>query len=157
MVPPKFKLFKTVPAAVILNGQDILPVNESWAILLTEFINRVNEFGPHEMGDEVLQEILQDTYLAVRKVYPEVDPEVLQEDLETMVEVFEDVAAGRIPNTEVGLMSIGDYAPFMRAPHRMDLMVYCLQKSFVRSWRKQNWTVYRLLFIQRMRRYTMSW
>ena len=38
LIPPKFQLFRFVPSVAILNGNQIIPVNESWAILLTEFI-----------------------------------------------------------------------------------------------------------------------
>ena len=37
LIPPKFRPFKVVPSTVILNGKDVLPINEAWAILLTEF------------------------------------------------------------------------------------------------------------------------
>ena len=35
---------KIVPSVVILNGQEIVPVSEAWAILLTEFIRRINQY-----------------------------------------------------------------------------------------------------------------
>lgn len=129
MIPPKFRLFRIAPAVVILNGQEILPLNESWAILLTEFVNRVNRFGAHEMSEEDLQGILQDTFYQVHKVYPRVESEVLREDLGVIVETFEAVIAGKLPKQEIGLMNLGEYAPFMTAPHRMDLMVSAMTKD----------------------------
>lgn len=129
MIPPKFYLFRVVDSAVLLNGQEILPIGESWAILLTEFINHVNAFGPHEMNDEELAEILDQTFYGVRKVYPDVEDEVLRRDLATIMSVFEDVARGRFPEIEIGRMSIGEYAPYMTAPHRMDLMVSAMAKN----------------------------
>ncbi len=129
MVPPKFKLFKMAPAIVIINGQEILPLNESWAILLTEFIKRVNEFGPGNMGDEELKDILSDVFHQVRKVYPEVSDVVLKEDLGKIIDIFEDIVEKRIPQEEVGMLSIGEYAPYMTAPHRMDLMVSAMKKN----------------------------
>lgn len=129
MIPPKFSLFRMAPSVVILNGQDILPLNESWAILLTEFIHGVNEFGAGEMTQEELQGILQDTFHRVREVYPNVDDEMLKEDLTIMVDTFEDIVHGREPQEEIGLLSIGEYAPYMTAPHRMDLMVSAMTKN----------------------------
>ena len=85
MIPPKFRLFGTAPSVVILNGQDILPLNESWAILLTEFINRVNAYGPHEMDEETLQGVLNDVFHQMRKVYPNVPNKQMQEDLEIII------------------------------------------------------------------------
>ena len=129
MIPPKFRLFGTAPSVVILNGQDILPLNESWAILLTEFINRVNAYGPHEMDEETLQGILNDVFHQMRKVYPNVPNKQLQEDLEIIMDTFEAVIHGEIPQQEIGLLSIGEYAPHMTAPHRMDLMVSAMTKN----------------------------
>lgn len=129
MIPPKFHLFHTAPSVVILNGQDILPLNESWAILLTEFINRVNAYGPHEMDEETLQGILNDVFHQMRNVYPDVPNKQLQEDLEIIMDTFESVIHGEIPKQEIGLLSIGEYAPYMTAPHRMDLMVSAMTKN----------------------------
>ena len=41
LVPPG-KAKPGVPWVLILNGQDILPLNTSWAVLLREFIGTVN-------------------------------------------------------------------------------------------------------------------
>ena len=129
MVPPKFRLFQFAPAALILNGQDILPLNESWAILLTEFIRQVNACGPHAVEEEQLQEILQATFHQVRRVYPSVSDAVLKEDLALMIDTFESIARGQKPKQEIGVLSIGEYAPHMVAPHRMDLMVSSMVKD----------------------------
>ena len=129
MIPPKFSLFRTAPSVVILNGQDILPLNESWAILLTEFINRVNTYGPHEMDEQTLQGILNDVFHQMRRVYPDVSNKQLQEDLGIIMDTFEAVIHGEIPKQEIGLLSIGEYAPHMTAPHRMDLMVSAMTKN----------------------------
>ena len=131
MIPPRFRWFKMAPSVVILNGQDILPLNESWAILLTEFVKHVNAFGARQMSEENLQDILRDTFYQVRQVYPDVDGERLKADLSVIVETFEDIVAGRVPKQDIGVMSIGEYAPYMIAPHRMDLMVSAMTKNGV--------------------------
>lgn len=129
MIPPKFRCFSLAPSAVILNGQEILPLNESWAILLTEFINQVNAFGPREMSEDDLALILSSVCHQVRKIYPSVSDETLKRDLEIIVDTFEDVIHRRIPKQEIGLLSLGEYAPHMTAPHRMDLMVSAMTKN----------------------------
>lgn len=129
MVPPKFHPFKMAPCVVILNGQDIVPLNESWAILLTEFINRVNEHGPSEINESEMQGILQDTFHRVRRVFPDVEDEQLKEDLSLIIGTFESICKGQFPAHEIGVMSIGEYAPHMTAPHRMDLMVSAMTKN----------------------------
>lgn len=129
MIPPKFRLFRFIPSVVILNGNQILPLNESWAILLTIFIKELNQWGDGEMTQEQGREILENTAVKMRKIFPDVSPEKFEEDLELIAEVFEDIARGREPKVEIGQMSIGDYAPYMTAPHRMDLMVSAMEKN----------------------------
>ncbi|MBR6696781.1 MAG: radical SAM protein [Lachnospiraceae bacterium] len=129
MVPPKFSWFKNNPAIALLNGQDIVPLNTSWAVLLTEFIDAVNEFGPNEMSDEELKNIIDKAFQGVKAVYPSVSEEVLEEDLNIIVDTFEDIARGRTPKQEIGILSIGEYAPNMTAPHRMDLMISAMTKE----------------------------
>lgn len=129
MIPPRFKWFHFVPSVAILNGNQIVPVNESWAILLTEFIKHLNRYGDGEMPKEELEEIIRDTCAGMKRVYPSADEEMFYEDLRLISEVFEDIAKGQIPDIDIGQMDIGSYAPYMTAPHRMDLMVSAMEKD----------------------------
>ncbi len=129
LVPPAFTWGSYPPSLVILNGQEILPLNESWAILLTVFIEKVNAFGPREMGSEDMDRIMKSVYRDMRKVYPKVPKDYLKEDLLTMVGVFEDVIHHKKLPEEIGLLSIGEYASRMSAPHRMDLMISSMKKD----------------------------
>ncbi|MCR5617761.1 MAG: radical SAM protein [Clostridiales bacterium] len=129
MIPPKFVPFKTVETLVIINGQDILPVNESGAILLTEYVRNVNEFGEKPMTDDDLKEILQKTFKGVKKVFPRVKDKVLEDDLFGFISVFEKMARGEKIESDQKPMTIGEYAPYMSAPHRMDLMVTSMKKD----------------------------
>ena len=81
MVPPRFLPFRKVPSIAILNGQELLPLNEAWAILFTEFANAVNAHGAGEMSEEDLAGILDRTFAGVKKVYPQATDEMLKEDL----------------------------------------------------------------------------
>ncbi len=129
MIPPKFRLFHFVPSVAILNGNQMIPVNESWAILLTEFIKQLNRYGDGEMPEEELERIIQSTCGNVKKIYPYADEEMFREDLMVIAEVFEDIARGRTPEIDIGQTDIGSYAPHMTAPHRMDLMVSAMEKG----------------------------
>jgi MoaA/NifB/PqqE/SkfB family radical SAM enzyme len=40
-----------------------------------------------------------------------------------------DVAYGKEPSESIGYMTLGEYAPFMTAPHRMDLMVSAMTRD----------------------------
>lgn len=129
MVPPKFTPFKTVDSLVIINGQDILPVNESSAILLTEYVKNVNAFGAGAMKDEDLERILKDTFKGVKKVYRNVSDQILSEDLYSLIDVFEKVAKGEPVEAEGKPMTLGEYSSYMTAPHRMDLMVSAMTRD----------------------------
>ena len=49
--------------------------------------------------------------------------EIFKKDLNDIVKTFETIAKGETPSITTGFMSLKDYAKFMQAPHRMDLMV----------------------------------
>ena len=129
LVPPKFFFVKNAPSICVLNGQYLLPLGESQAILLTEFIHHVNAFGEGAMSDDQLKELLEDTYKCVQKVYPRVPKEMIAEDLDVLVGMLEDVALTGYTKENIPLLSIGEYAPNMTAPHRMDLMVSAMTKD----------------------------
>lgn len=128
LIPPKITE-DGAPSVVILNGQDILPINFAWAVLLNEFIEQVNVFAGAEVTDAQLEQIVQKTITNVRAVYPKTSAKCLRKDLWSIVNVLCDVAYRRKPSMEIGYMSLGEYAPFMKAPHRMDLMVSAMTKQ----------------------------
>ena len=129
MIPPKFSWFRFAPAVVLLNGQELLPMNESWAILLTEFVNHVNAHGPGELSTQDLEVLLDKVCEETRKVYPAVSNKTLMEDLSEIVDIFESIVNGKTPAVWVGGLSVGEYAHYMRAPHRMDLMISAMTKN----------------------------
>ena len=129
MVPPKRTFNKNVPYLVFLNGSDILPIKISWAILLFNFIEEVNFYEGNEITKENLEKIVRKTILRTKLVYPSVSSKRLKSDLWRMVDAFVKIAYGEEPNEEIGLISIDEYAKYMKAPHRMDLMISSMQKN----------------------------
>ena len=123
LVPPLVQEKDIGASVAILNGQDVIPVNTSWSILLTEFIRSVSEYSGRPVTDEDVAVILEKTCERVKKVYPLVRRKRLRRDIYTIMETFRQVAAGEAPDTPIGYLTLGEYAPKMRAPHRMDLMV----------------------------------
>ena len=109
LIPPKVVEDELNPSVAIINGTDILPVNAFWAVILAEMIRETNRYDGMEISDADIQNIMgraaEKTY--VNKIYTTIRQIAFRE------EVTEDVH----------YMNIGDYAPFMKAPHRMDLMV----------------------------------
>ena len=123
LVPPLVQGREIGASVAILNGQDVIPVNISWSILLTEFIEAVNEYSGREITDEDAARIVETTCDRVKEVYPLVGRKRLKQDIYTIMDTFRQVAFGEMPDTPVEYLTLGEYAPMMRAPHRMDLMV----------------------------------
>ena len=123
LIPPVVKGEEIGASVAILNGQDVIPVNTSWSILLTEFIREVNKYAGEPISDAQAEDILEKTSDAVKKVYPIISRKRLKRDVHTMMETFRQVAYGEPCDTPIGYLTLGEYAPKMRAPHRMDLLV----------------------------------
>ncbi|MCQ2520113.1 MAG: radical SAM protein [Lachnospiraceae bacterium] len=134
LVPPKFddanaKSVENIASVAIINGQDIIPVGYSWSILLSEFIKEVNKYHGKEILDEEVESIIQNTTKNIRKVFPFLPKYLVKRDLDIIMTTFTDVARGEAPLEGIGYLNIGEYARFMKAPHRMDIMVSAMTKN----------------------------
>lgn len=129
LIPPKMDGEEIGASVAIINGQDILPINTSWAILLTEFIKEVNKYHGKAVSEWDSVAIVNATAKNVRKVFPLLPKKVIERDIFTIMNTFTQVAYGKTPDEDVQYMSIGDYAPYMSAPHRMDLLVSAMTKE----------------------------
>ena len=123
LIPPKVRDEEIGASVAILNGQDVIPVNTSWSILLTEFIREVNKYAGRPISDAEAQDILEKTCDGVKKVYPVISRRRIKRDVHTMMQAFRQIAYGEPCDTPIGYLTLGEYAPKMRAPHRMDLLV----------------------------------
>ena len=123
LIPPVVSGDDIGSSVAILNGQDIIPVGRSWSILLTELIECVNGYSGRPVSDGDVQNILEKTCAGVKKVYPLITKKRLKKDIFTIMDTFRKIAYGEQPDVPVEHLTLSDYAPMMRAPHRMDLMV----------------------------------
>ncbi len=130
MVPPKYDNDgEPVGSVVIVNGQDIIPINVSWAILLSMLIDHVNEYSGRPISEEDTAKIIGDTVASARRVYPLILRSVLKKDIFRIMNTFRQIAYGEKPDEEIEYISLGEYAENMRAPHRMDLLVSAMTKD----------------------------
>ena len=106
-------------SVAIINGQDVIPVNTSWSILLIEFIRAVNRYDGKAVTDQDVEDIQEATCQAVRKVYPFIRKKRLRRDIYTIMKTFKQVARGEAVDEPIAYVPLGEYAPYMRAPHRM--------------------------------------
>lgn len=129
LIPPVITGKKVESSIVILNGQDIIPINYSWAIVLAELIKEINNYAGREVSDDDVKTIIKNTCKATAKVFPFISKRRVEKDIRTIMETFKQVAYGEPVTEEIGYLNIGEYAPFMKAPHRMDLMVSAMTKE----------------------------
>lgn len=132
LIPPVCDGDDVEASVVIVNGQDIIPINVSWSILLAEFIKEVNQYSGREVTDDEVDLMIENTCKKVRKVYPLLSKKLIKSDLYTIMNTLKQVAYGEPVDEEITYISMGEYAQFMRAPHRMDLMVSSMTKD--NSW-----------------------
>lgn len=129
LIPPQYREGELGNSVAIINGQDILPVNMAWSVVLAEFIKELEPYDGREISDEDIKKIGHATVKRVHKVYPFVSGKRIRGDIYRMLHAFQQVAYREPVEEEIGYMSLGEYAPFMRAPHRMDLMVSAMTKD----------------------------
>lgn len=122
LVPPKFRLFRPASYVLILNGYYILPLGYSWAILLSYFLEEIQRFDGKTASASHINTAVSLAVGKAHRVFGTPRPE-LTRDLEEMLQLFLEVAAGKEPSVETTPFSLREYAPRMSAPHRMDLML----------------------------------
>ena len=129
LIPPKTEENVFNPSIAIINGTDILPVNFVWAVILAELIKETNHYDGREIGEEDIQGILDRTADSIRKILPVLSRKRIKRDIQTIYTTIRQIAYREEVTTDVHYMNIGDYAPLMQAPHRMDLMVSAMTKQ----------------------------
>ena len=136
MMPPRDEA-DNAPFLLLLNGSKLVPLNLSWAILLANFMDKLEPFSGLEISESDWKSMAAGAVAETRRVYPFTPKQHLADDLETMITSLVAIARGQEPEAEIAPLSLGEYAREMTAPHRMDLMIsamtrggqwYCNQK-----------------------------
>ena len=130
MIPPRQDA-ADAPFLLLLNGDKLVPLNLSWAILLANFMDRLEPFAGLEISESDWRAMAASAVAETRKTYPFTPKAQLAGDLELMLTSLVAIARGQEPAVEVGALSLGDYAAEMTAPHRMDLMLSAMRRSGV--------------------------
>lgn len=128
MIPPRTEDAGD-PFLLLLNGAQLVPLNLSWAILLANFMDQLEPWSGREIGQEDWQSMLSAAVKATRRTYPGTGRDVLLGDLERILRSIVAIARGQEPPEEVGILSLGEYAGRMSAPHRMDLMISAMTRE----------------------------
>ncbi|MBE6918602.1 MAG: radical SAM protein [Ruminococcaceae bacterium] len=117
------------PFLLLLNGAHLVPLNLSWAILLSNFMDALEPFSGREIAESDWEAITAQAVSATQQVYPLTARKRLHEDLGVMLDSLIAIARGREPEVEVESLTLGQYAAHMTAPHRVDLMVSAMTKN----------------------------
>ena len=128
MIPPRQDA-DNAPFLLLLNGSRLVPLNLSWAILLANFMDRLEPFAGLEITESDWNAMAAGAVAETRKVYPFTPRQRLADDLETMITSLVAIARGQEPEAEIAPLSLGEYAREMTAPHRMDLMISAMTKD----------------------------
>jgi len=129
LIPPKKEENALNPSIAIINGMDIVPVNFAWAVMLAEMIRETNKYDGKEIGEADIRSILDRTAENVKQIIPIFSEKRIKGDIETIYTTLMQIAYREEVTTEVNYMSIGEYAEYMNAPHRMDIMVSAMTKE----------------------------
>ena len=128
MIPPRQDA-NNAPFLLLLNGSRLVPLNLSWAILLANFMDRLEPFTGVEIAESDWTAMAAGAVAETHKTYPFTSKEQLSDDLATMIRSLVAIARGQEPEAEVAPLTLGEYAPEMTAPHRMDLMVSAMTRG----------------------------
>ena len=129
MIPPRQDA-ADAPFLLLLNGDKLVPLNLSWAILLANFMDRLEPFAGLEISESDWRAMAASAVAETRKTYPFTPKTRLAGDLELMLTSLVAIARGQEPAVEVGALSLGgvcrgdDRAP----PHGPDAQRHAPQR-----------------------------
>ena len=129
LIPPKKEADALNPSVAIINGADIIPVNFTWAVMLSEMIKEINKYDGKEVSEATIEVIMNKTVENVKSIIPVLSNKRIASDIRTIYDTIMQIAYREPVTAEVNYMSIGEYAEYMNAPHRMDVMVSAMTKD----------------------------
>ena len=130
LVPPK-KVKPGIPWTVIVNGYSVIPLQSAWAVLLRLLIENINRTSGKALSDEDVEKIIEDTVKDAKTIFKNIPEKDIKTDIKDMVVTFSRLAVGKEPSSKIGYLTLSQYAKYMKAPHRMDIMVSAMKKNDV--------------------------
>lgn len=121
--------WQATPLTAILNGQTVLPLDVSWAILLANLMTALEPYEGQELTPDQWGAIQQQAVQSTLTVYQGTPAEQIEGDLEVLLAALVAIARGQQPPVSVPAIDLGAYAPRMVAPHRIDLMISAMTKG----------------------------
>ena len=128
MIPPRDET-PAAPFLLLLNGAQLVPLNLSWAIMLANLMDQWQAHERQELEEDQWEALLSAAVEETHRTYPRTKKQLLANDMHLMLTSLMAIAQGREPEAEIGMLSLGEYACEMTAPHRMDLMVSAMEQN----------------------------
>ena len=128
MIPPRDET-PAAPFLLLLNGASLVPLNLSWAIMLANLMDQWQAHERQELEEDQWEALLSAAVEETHRTYPRTRRQQLAADMHLMLTSLIAIAQGREPEAEIGMLSLGEYACEMTAPHRMDLMVSAMEQN----------------------------
>ena len=88
LIPPKFRLFGNPSYILILNGYYLLPLGYSWAVMLSQFIKKVNNYDGKPISDEDYDTIFNEAVEKAHRIYPTSRKTDIAEALAYMLDII---------------------------------------------------------------------
>lgn len=129
LIPPERKGGDFLPSVAIINGTDIVPINFTWAIMLSELIKHVNVYDGCTIEESHIKEIIEKTTASVKSLIWFYNRKRIKSDIITIYTTFRQIAFHEPVTADIQHLNIGEYAGYMHAPHRMDIMVSAMTKD----------------------------
>ena len=108
MIPPRTESPED-PFLLLLNGAQLVPLTLSWAVLLANFMDRLEPLSGCEISEEDWAGMVRGAVDETHRTYPRTDRALLQEDLELMLRSLVAIAQGREPDVAVGALTLGEF------------------------------------------------
>ena len=122
LVPSKYRMFKTVPSVIIVDGKTKVPLNTSWTILLSLFLIEVKKIKGKEINKEDLDNIYDLAVKKSKKIYHFARKKILKRDLENMINLFFDIS-NKKENSKIEAFDENKFIPNMKAPYSVEINI----------------------------------
>lgn len=136
LVPPKPSFFKDPPSLLIINGTWFLPVGPSWSSLLRIFFEELQQHcsDKRELSPDEITQIEEAVVTKILKQYKKVPADLIRDDLKEIITLAVNIATNQeVPEETMVGLNLEDYIRYMKAPHRMDLIVASMTINGKRS------------------------
>ena len=128
LIPPKIRKIG-YPWVCIINSETIIPVNTTYGVILAKLIENINNYYQKDnLVDQDIDSIFNRTVDDVSLLYNKADKKMIKEDIKEILDALIALSRHETPNIKIGVMTLKEYAKFMQAPLRVDLMLSSMQK-----------------------------